>query len=389
MKRLTLVLMFVLPTAVMAQDSSLVERRQSAATIEPGIVDRAANADGALVGSGTVPDSLFLLEPQNPSLQNTGQVKPGQNVQSPRRPKPEGSMVGYIEDAMVGSRIRLRFDGAFDNPFPDRAEFFYAKCGCYQGLAGIIPGAFDPDASGPGLGVPETVNFQQLYLNAEYAPHSRFSFLVELPVRWLQPQGFKAVPPFPGFSNQSGLGDVRAGVKAALVAAEDRDLTFRLHAYIPTGEASAGLGTDHVSVEPALLYHQKIGQRAAVESQIGMWLPAGGNVGVPTAGSGKFSGKVFFYGIGPSYELYNSGRVRFAPVVELVGWHVQDGFQTQVGGPLLGAAASAGGTNIVNIKFGARTSIDTRSSFYVGYGMALTDAWWYKEIVRVEYRYSF
>ncbi len=297
-------------------------------------------------------------------------------------------MVGYIEDAMVGSRVRFRFDGARDNPFPDRAEFFYAKCSCYQGLAGIIPGAFDPDASGPGRGVPETVNFQQLYLNAEYAPSSRFSFLVELPVRWLQPQGFKPIPPFPGFSNQSGLADVRVGVKAALVADDDRNLTFRLNAYIPTGDASSGLGTDHVSVEPALLYHQQAG-RAAVESQIGMWIPAGGNAGVPTASSDKMSGSVLFYGIGPSFELYNSGRVRFAPVVELVGWRVLNGFQTQVGGPLLGAAAEAGGTNIVNLKIGARTSLNTRSSFYVGYGWALTDATWYEKVIRVEYRYSF
>jgi len=298
-------------------------------------------------------------------------------------------MVGYIEDAIVGSRVRFRFDGAFDNPFPDRAEFFYAKCSCYQGLAGIIPAAFDPDASGPGRGVPETVNFQQLYLNAEYAPHSRFSFLVELPIRWLQPQDFKPIPPFPGFANQSGLADVRAGVKAALVADDDRDVTFQLQAYLPTGDASSGLGTDHVSVEPALLYHQQLGQRGAIESQIGMWLPIDGNAGVPTSGSDKFSGNVLFYGIGPSYELYNNGRVRFAPVVELVGWRVLDGFQTEVGGPLLGAAGDAGGLNIVNLKLGARTSLDMRSSLYVGYGWALTDAWWYKEVIRVEYRYSF
>ena len=369
MKRVALVLMLALPTPVMAQDSSLVERRQSAA----------------------LSDSGLLLPAPDPALKDGGQAKPVPSVQSPRRPrpKPEGSMVGYIDDAMVGSRVRFRFDGAFDNRAPDRAEFFYAKCGCYQGLAGVIPAAFDPNASGPGLGVPESIDFQQLYLNAEYAPNSRFSVLVELPVRWLQPQGFKPVPPFPGFSNQSGLGDVRAGVKAALVAGDERDLTFRLTAYLPSGDASSGLGTDHASFEPALLYHQKLGARAAVESQIGMLFPVGGNAGVPTAVSDKFAGKVFFYGIGPSYELYNNGRVRFAPVVELVGWHVLDGFQTQVGGPLLGAAASAGGTNIVNMKFGARTSFDTRSSFYVGYGVALTDRWWYKDIVRVEYRYSF
>ena len=109
----------------------------------------------------------------------------------------------------------------------------------------------------------------------------------------------------------------------------------------------------------------------------------------PLASSEKCSGKVIFYGIGPSFEVYSGNRVRFAPVVELVGWHILDGFQTEPGGPLLGASRDVGGTNIVNIKFGARTTIDNRSSFYVGYGRALTDAKWYEDILRLEYRYSF
>lgn len=392
MKRVPLILLFVLPVTVMAQEqgTGLAEPRPITTSLGPEAVPRSSDIGRALVGSRVPLGSQVLFgQPPNSSAQAPVQAQPGRDVQPPRRPRPEGSMVGYIENAVVGSHIRIRFDSGFDNAVPDRAEFFYAKCGCYKGLAGAIPQAFDPDASGPGLGVPETLNFQQLYLEAEYAPHPRFSFLVEVPLRWLQPQGFKAVPPFPGFSNQSGLGDVRAGFKAALAASEDRDVTFQLHAYLPTGDSSKGLGTDHASVQPVLLYHQKVARRAAVESQVGVWLPIGGNAGVPTEGSDDFSGKVFFYGIGPSYELYSSSRVRFVPVVELVGWHVQDGFQTQVGGPLFGAAAAAGGTNVVNIKFGARTSIDTRGSLYLGYGRALTDAKWYKEIVRVEYRYSF
>ena len=41
------------------------------------------------------------------------------------------SNVGYIDDAIVQTRLRLRFDAAYDNNRPDRAEFFYAKCGCF------------------------------------------------------------------------------------------------------------------------------------------------------------------------------------------------------------------------------------------------------------------
>ena len=74
--------------------------------------------------------------------------------------------------------------------------------------------------------------------------------------------------------------------------------------------------------------------------------------------------------------------MRFAPIVELVGWRVISGLQT-------GGIADASGTNIVNLKIGARTSWTPESSLYVGYGHALTTASWYEDIVRVEYRYSF
>ena len=50
--------------------------------------------------------------------------------------------------------------------------------------------------------------------------------------------------------------------------------------------------------------------------------------------------------------------------------------------------SDAGGTNIVNLKLGARFVVD-KGSFYAGWGHALTDDVWYGDIVRVEYRYSF
>src|SRR6476469_587599 len=52
---------------------------------------------------------------------------------TPRRStKRRGSMVGYIEDPSVASQVRVRFDAGFNMTSPDRAEFFYGKCGCYR-----------------------------------------------------------------------------------------------------------------------------------------------------------------------------------------------------------------------------------------------------------------
>jgi outer membrane autotransporter protein len=75
-------------------------------------------------------------------------------------------------------------------------------------------------------------------------------------------------------------------------------------------------------------------------------------------------------------------------VIELVGWTVLGGLETN-GKFFPAPVVSADGTNIVNLKLGARTSIGRHHSFYLGYGQALTHEVWYKHIVRLEYRYTF
>src|SRR5712691_10474992 len=101
--------------------------------------------------------SLFPLaaaaEDQSPlSAPTTAAVQ----AQSAQRPAPvptrrRGSMVGYVDDATLETQIRVRFDVGLHDRRPDRAEFFYAKCGCYRQLAGNA--AYDPTAPGPGPGL--------------------------------------------------------------------------------------------------------------------------------------------------------------------------------------------------------------------------------------------
>jgi hypothetical protein len=150
-------------------------------------------------------------------------------------------------------------------------------------------------------------------------------------------------------------------------------------------------------VEPALLYYRRLSDRMAVEGQLGDSHPIGGSSCTPsvcgTPNTQGFAGDVFFYGVGPSYVAYRSANVRIAPVIELVGWRVLGGLETEcvpgVANCANQVAVSADGDNIVNLKAGARTMVGAHSSFYIGYGHQLTHAVWYKEIVRAEYRYSF
>ena len=325
---------------------------------------------------------------QAASVQQTPTAPSPQTSEPPKR-KIERSMVGYIDDAIIGSRVRIRAEAGWNAQFPDRAEYFYAKCGCYRSLVGTGLPAADPTAPGPQGGVATNLNFQQLYFEGEYAPSPRFSFFAEAPVRWLQPTSF--VPGTGSFGNQGGFGDLRAGVKASVLNKESTVVTIQLKSYFQTGDASKGLGVNHYSIEPAVLYYQQIGSRAAIESQFSYWHPIGGSPGVATASNpnpGSFAGDVLSYGIGPSVEVYRGDRVRFGPVVELVGWRVLDGFETVwVSANQIGQDVS--GTNIVNLKAGVRATIDTRNSIYIGYGHALTNAVWYTALVRAEYRFSF
>jgi hypothetical protein len=289
-------------------------------------------------------------------------------------------MVGYIEDATVTSQFRIRFDAGYDMDSPDRAEFFYAKCGCYRSLPSDHP-AFDPTAPGPGPGIVTRLNFQQAYFLGEYAVHPRVSVFAELPIRWIKPIDFLSGTG--SFSNQSGLADIKAGAKFALASSAMHDVTILVRGSIPTGDSTKGLGTDHGSIEPAILYHQGLNDRAAVEMQFGDWHPLGSSKG-PVAGNGNFAGDIIYYGIGPSVDVYRSRTgVRFSPVLELVGWHVVRGYQTST--LLAPSGPDAKGINIVNLKFGARTTFNS-GSIYIGYGTALTSNVWYDKILRLEYR---
>lgn len=388
MKRMVMILLLAtsFPALIVAQQGKPdLPENPSAASPE--------NPAAASAVSSSVP-SASPWRNVNASFAFAQQARAAQKPKPTKRPKPPaddrpsiaGSMVGYIDNAIIGSQIRMRFDAGFDDNFPDRAEFFYAKCGCYRAAVGTP--IFDPNAPGPGTGIPTAINFQQLRFNLEYAPVRRFSVFADVPIRWIQPQGFVPASSLPftpvNYSNQGGIGDVEAGFKLAAVASRNTYLTFQFRVYFPSGDSFRGLGTAHYSVEPSILLYQKLSNRWALEAHLGDWHPIGGSAGVPVSVSEGFAGDVFTYGFGPSYQLYRSERVRISPVVEMVGWRVLSGFQS-----LQPGFAEISGTDIVNIKAGARTSIGNHNSFYIGFGQAVTHDLWYKHLVRLEYRYSF
>jgi hypothetical protein len=295
----------------------------------------------------------------------------------------DGSNVGYIDNAIVASEVILRFEDEIQNLTPDLAEFLFPHCNC---------------SGGPGLGtgppgLANNVNTQMLHLYGEYAFKKRFSVFTEVPIRWIQPMSVTFQPNGQTFTSQSGLTDVMAGFKFALIASPQRYVTFEAQSFFPSGDSSKALGTNHYSVQPSILYYQRLTNRLTVESEFGELHPIGGTPG--------FAGDVINYGIGPSYTLFRGHGVEFTPLVELIGWRVLNGLVTNAPQPRPGPEVDpctsteadptpcSAVSNLLNLKGGARVAFGSHNSVYLGYGRALTGLYWYLRVFRLEYRYSF
>jgi hypothetical protein len=275
---------------------------------------------------------------------------------------------GYVDFAVPITQFRLRFDAAYNNNRPDRAEFFYSKCGCFR--TAPVGAGFDPNAAGPPR--PETtVDYQDIRPYVEVAFSNRFSAFVEAPVRFINPDQN---------ANEVGFSNLMAGFKYAMIANPDQYVTFQMATYTPTADADRGLGNDLVALEPGVLWLRQLTDRLAVHGEVRDWIPLNGS---------DFAGNVLRYGSAVSYGLYNGCQFRVTPIGEMVGWTVLDGKEATATGQILDAA----GDTIVNGKLGVRLGFGqlvgpanlSRSDLYIGYGRALTGEVWYKDMWRMEY----
>jgi hypothetical protein len=328
-----------------------------------------------LAGQGQTPPSVAAPEAAAPDLSLGGGLSAAAG----------GATValngaGYVDDAIPYTHFRLRFDAAYNDNRPDRAEFFYPKCGCFK-IAGQ-----DPKAPGPPQ-VESRVDYQELSSYFEYAIGKRFSGFIDVPVRFINPEQN---------ANHTGIGDINFGAKFAVISQDDTVVTLQFRTYVPTGDAFQGLGTDHVSLEPALLLYQGLGDRLGLQAELRDWIPVGGT---------NFAGNVLRYGFALTYLAFQRPSFRVMPVAELVGWTVLGGKELAVANPGLinepqtsiTQIQDASGDTIVNAKLGVRVGFGdleqrgllSQSDLYVGYGRALTGDVWYKDILRVEYRMRF
>ena len=333
---------------------------------------------------------------------------------------------GYIDNPIVGTWFRVRYDHAWNNTVPDRAQYLY-----------MPQNPTNPNSSYSDQSPIPKIDFQDISPYFELQVARRLSIFAEVPVRTVTLHNATLVangktdqfgqalgsPVYDGTVNAfTGLGDMNCGFKYALKMDPDQYFTFQLKNYIPTGNAFRFLGNNLYAIEPGFLYLARLTNRMYFQGEARYWIPFHGSKGYISQSNNNagnfvpwdreinepFAGSIFRYGGGLGYDLirpdsnldvrgiYTSPNgLRVTPIVEAVGWSVVNGFQTVNLDDVIIASTnsrtaviSARDTTIINLKLGVRTSYGPRS-IYVGWGHALTTQNWYTDLFRIEYRRLF
>ncbi|MFO0967060.1 MAG: hypothetical protein U0793_15950 [Gemmataceae bacterium] len=262
--------------------------------------------------------------------------------------------VSFIDSALPMSQIRVRWDEARGMNRPNRDDFFWPERG-----PGNRPFA---DLN---------VNYGELNSYVEWAPTECFSVFFEAPVRFVDP----TINAY-----DAGFGDFNAGGKFAFCQNECSVVSGQFRVYIPMGVGERGLGNDHVTLEPALLWNQTICSWLRAESELRYWLPINGSAN---------RGDILRYGAGLVFGCQDPDGFWITPVAEFVGWMPLSGRETYLTDTGLVVDEKARGHNIINGYFGARFGICDRIDAYAGYGLSLSSDRWYEEVWRLELRLKF
>jgi hypothetical protein len=274
--------------------------------------------------------------------------------QSSGGPVIRDSSVGYIDPAIPADMVRLRFDATYNNRQPARAELFYPQAA----------------PNGPGPPRPDTsVDYQEFALYAEALLGECWSGFINAPVRLINPELNE---------NAEGFGDLDLGIKYGLLWSDTCVLTPQLRVYVPTGDSDRGLGTHHVTLEPAILLYQPLSEQLRFEGELRYWAPIGGT---------DFAGDILRYGAG--FSWVSAELCHPVPVLEFVGWSILNGQTSVSDGAGQFTVRDAGGTTIVHVKAGVRNRLGECTELFVGYGHPLTGEDWYEDTLRLELRIQY
>jgi hypothetical protein len=266
------------------------------------------------------------------------------------------SFVAWIDSAAPRNVIGFRFDGAFHNRQPMRAEYLHPSGGI-------------PNANGFPL-METKISYQELTSFAEYSITPWFSGFVEGPYRWLNPDINE---------NRSGAGDMRYGLKLCTYSQDHFIATILVRLYQPSARVEA-LGTGHWSIEPGLLLAYQMNEMLHFEGELRYWIPLTGD---------EFAGEVARYGLGLAWGQRASSGLWYMPVIEGIGWTVMNGKTAVAYSADNYLIQEAHGQTIANGYLGVRWGHGANLDFYAGYGRSFTGHFWARDQFRFEIRYSY
>ncbi len=157
-------------------------------------------------------------------------------------------------------------------------------------------------------------------------------------------------------------------------------LTIQFRTFTPVGNASYGLGTGHVSLEPSLLGSLKLGPDTYLQGQLAEWIPIGGD--------NNYQGSVLHY-----HGSLNQVLFRIAANSPIIGtfeanaWSFQDGLYTDSYlGPNAPAYRRSSRDTYVNIGPGLRASICDSIDFGGAIAFPVSEPHWDNPLLRIEFR---
>lgn len=214
----------------------------------------------------------------------------------------------------------------------------------------------------------------------------RASIFTSMPYRTIEYPNFDANGVFNNANptdHRAGFGDLTIGTKSLLLDCELLQFTFQFKTIIPTADATAGLGTGHVSLEPAFLLSLKLFDHTYLQSQVGYWIPIGGD--------SVWNGPVTNYHLSLNQVLLDKGPWQVIGTAEINGWTFSHGFvdggDDVDGIPANGISASS--KTYANVGPGMRIVYCDHIDVGFGYAHAITEQYmgqnWFRSELRIKY----
>ena len=275
---------------------------------------------------------------------------------------PEANASFFTDYARPRTVTRFRWDHGWNMRFPDRSEYFWAK---------INGGKGPMIAKGPNGRNGETgLNWDQMYLYQEVAA-ANASFFIEMPYRATYPDISR---------HYAGFGDLNFGTKSLLIDCEMLQVTFQFKTYTPTGQPGKGLGTGHVSLEPALLLALRLAEGTYFQGQIAEWIPLGGDK--------TYAGSILKYNW--SFNQVLARPTVDSPIIgtmEFTGMTFQDGAYTDPNYFRNNGARNSSGGTYLSIGPGLRHSVCDKFDYGGSVVWQVTDSGqWANPLLRLEMR---